>query len=737
MQQTHPVTFEISPTAGFTLDSANFSNTGTDSKYSSITFSNSSAANTASNTVIATINWNTQAVSSNGTIDMTIVNNSVVANGINFSTTIVITDFWPSQSVMSTDGIALLSLGEVFGQYKLSATIPAGVETHLTTINIAASPGFQFDLLDIPYATVSNVDGLGAVQTISSQIVSYTPEGNVQSIQIVINVLATEEISVVDGFTIPIQWGTLIPVTTNWLAASTYVIEDDATTTQLGIYTNGGIPTIEIEAGNPWIVSAVVDTPPAGQSPSTVTVTTTANAGSARDANLTMYPSWNYMQTAAIILNFQQSGEPYINIFRANVNTGEFLNDVTMSIYQAAAGVNVAMVATNGNEPQASDFTLPSWLTYSYIELSEFQPFNQSITNWWVYFDRSLNTTTSTRTGTIGVNHDPNPYDGSDTILIKQLGSYDATTDTVLFCDISGNTITNIDIPFSGDVYTGYLNVNNAQTLEPYQSYVYNPSIQINLTGTGDSLDLWDVFNVTSFEVDPALPYTHTYQISMGDNTAGLLNNLTNVATLEAYYQDSAGGYYASNNTSTPNHTMTWTQAASPFGYFVGQNAGSNSVPSGTLPPNIANPASVSGANTSIFGPGATDGVSGWQAAFDQIGVNLIDGVDYTSVLFDKIGYWADSTATLKFIEGTSSTYATTWSGAAAFSASSHPTWLTGVVVTAPTPSGNSNGIVKFSIADFPGAVGAARYASIGLFTGASATIPAHVFHIVQYDAIQ
>ena len=730
-------TFEISPTAGFTLNSANFSNTGTDSQYSSITFANSGTANASSNTVIATINWNTQAVTSNGTIDMTIVNNNVIENGINFSTTVVITDFYPSQSVFSTDGIAQLSLGEVFGQYKLSATIPAGVETHFTTINIAGDPGFQFDLLDIPYATVSNVDGLGAVQTISSQIVSYTPEGNVDSVQIVINVTATEETSVVDGFTIPVQWGTLVPVTTNWLAGDTYVIEDDATTTQLGIYTNGGIPTIQIEAGQPWLVSAVVDTPPAGQSPSTVTVTTTANTGSARDANLTMYPDWNYMQTAPLVLNFQQSGEPYINIFRANVNTGEFLSSITMGTFATGPGVNKVMVNTNGLEPSVSDFTIPSWLTFSYVELSEFQPSNQSLTNWWVYFDRSLNETTVTRTGTIAVRHNPTTLENSS-ITIKQLGSYDATTDTVFFCDISGNTITNIDIPFGGDVYTGYLNVPVAQTLEPYQSYVYNPSIQINLTGTGDMLDLWDVFNVTSYELDPALPYTHTYQISMGDNTAGLLNNLTNVATLEAYYQDSAGGYYASNNTSTPNHTMTWTQAASPFGYFVGQNLGFNTAPSGTLPPGLSTiPASVSGASTSIFGPGATDGVSGWQATFGLSGVNLIDGVDYTSVLFDKVGYWADSTATLKFIEGTLSNLATTWSGAAAFSASSHPTWLTGVVVTAPTPSGNSNGIVKFSIADFPGAAGAVRYASVGLFTGASTTIPAHVFHIVQYDITQ
>ena len=725
-------TFEILPSSGFTLNSANFSNTGTDSQYSSITFANSGTANTSSNTVIATINWNTQAVTSNGTIDMTIVNNNVVENGINFSTTLNITDYYPSQSVLSTGGIAQVSLGEVFGQYKLSATIPAGVETHFTTITMAGDPGFQFDVLDVPYVTVSNVNGLGAVQTISSQVVSYTPEGNVESVQVVINVLATEEISLVDGFTIPIQWGTLIAVTTNWLVGSTYVIEDDATTTDLGIYTNGGVPTIEIEAGNPWLVSAVVNTPPAGQTPSTVTVTTTANTGAARDADLTMYADWDFNQTTPIVVNFQQSGEPYINIFRANVNTGEFLNDVTLSTYQTAAGVNVAMVATNGNEPQASDFTLPSWLTYSYVELSEFQPLNQSITNWWVYFDRSLNTTTSTRTGTIGVNHDPNPFAASDTILIKQLGSYDATTDTVLFCDISGNTITNIDIDFTGDTYTGYLNVNNAQTLQPLQAVALNPSLQL----VGSEIGGWEISDITPAS-DPVLPYTHTYQISMGDNTAGLLNNLTNVVTVEAYYQDSDGGYYASNNTSTPNHTMTWTQAASPFGYFIGQNAGYNSAPDGALPPSISQPASTSAQNTSIFGPGVSDGVSGWGALFDALGVNTIDGVDYTSVLFDNIGYWADSTATLKFIEGTSSNYATTWSGAAAFSASSHPTWLTGVVVTAPTPSGNSNGIVKFSITDNPGGANSARYVSIGLFTGASTTIPAHVFHVAQYDTTQ
>ena len=168
-------------------------------------------------------------------------------------------------------------------------------------------------------------------------------------------------------------------------------------------------------------------------------------------------------------------------------------------------------------------------------------------------------------------------------------------------------------------------------------------------------------------------------------------------------------------------------QSAGPFGYFIAQNA--NPVP-GVLP---QEPTGVQNSSGSLLGPDQSDGVLGWVAFFSSVGVNNINNIDYTSTLFDLVGYWTDASGSLKYIEGTTSSPATTWVGSAVFSGASHPSWLSGVVTTAPSPAGNANGIIKFSIDDYVGA-NQYRYATIGLFTSASSTLPSHVFYIIQYN---
>jgi len=715
-------TFVINPSPGFVLDATGFSNNTTDSLYSAVTFTNSGVANTPSNTVIATVTWVNQTISADDSIVFQIQNILPTDNTLTFESTF--TQYYAimggasNQSQVSfTGGISTVSYLET-GIWKLTANIPANETVELISYRISTSPGYVFKSNGIPSASIINPSGFQAFQAITTQVPNVNDQGYVDYVDVSVSVIASEDINLTDGYTISNNVGNSVAIGAFWNAGESFVIDDANTGTILGISTNGSIPTIVPEAAATWITSAVVDPNVLGQPYITATITTTVNTGAARTGTLKLYSSADVAQTSPQTLNFTQSVADYIALWQANLNNGNLIG-VASQTNSADAAVVRLMVSTNGAAPLDADFTFnytvgaSGWLSFASAQVSPFQPNDGDTVNYWVDFNQLINPVGTTRTAIITAAHTSGSP--SDTFTLNQAGSYDSSTDTIVFTDVSGTPITSLNIAQQAGLYTGYL-IASGGTL---------PVVQIVPQAFGDQIDLWEIIEVTAVG---GQPYTHTYKITVNDNDGAFLNLPGTIsATVNAFYQDNTnGGSTASNTTTTPDDTLTVIQSAGPFGYFIAQNA--NPVP-GVLP---QEPTGVQNSSGSLFGQ-QSDGVLGWGAFFSSVGVNQYNNIDYTSTLFDLVGYWTDASGSLKYIEGTTSSPATTWVGSAVFSGASHPSWLSGVVTTAPSPAGNANGIIKFSIDDYVGA-NQYRYATIGLFTSASSTLPSHVFYIVQYN---
>ena len=715
-------TFVINPSPGFVLDATSFSNNTTDSLYSAVTFTNSGVANTPSNTVIATVTWVNQTISADDSIVFQIKNILPTANTLTFESTFTwyyaIMGGASNQSEVSfTSGISTVSYLEP-GKWKLTANIPANETVELVNYRISANSGYVFKSNGIPSVSIVNPSGFQAFQAITSQVPHVNDQGYVDYVDVSVSVIASEDINLVDDYQIDNNVGNSVAIGAFWNAGEAFVTDDANTGTILGISTNGSIPTIVPEAAATWITSAVVDPNVAGQPYITATITTTVNTGAARTGTLKLYSSADVAQASPQTLNFNQSAADYIALWQANLNNGNLIG-VASQTNSADAAVVRLMVSTNGTTPVTGDFTFnytvgaSGWLSFASAQVSPFQPNDGDTVNYWVDFNQLVNPVGTTRTAIITAAHTSGSP--SDTFALNQAGSYDSSTDTIVFTDALGTPITSLNIAQQAGLYTGYL-IASGGTL---------PVVQIVPQAFGDQIDLWEIIEVTAL-ISPF--YTHTYKITVNDNDGGFLNLPGTIsATVNAFYQDNTnGGSTASNTTTTPDDTLTVIQSAGPFGYFIAQNA--NPVP-GVAP---QDPTGVISAQGSLLN-GQFDGVLGWSAHFSSVGLNQVNGIDYTSTLFDLVGYWTDASGSLKYIEGTNSSPATTWAGAAVFSGASNPSWLSGVVVTAPSPSGSANGIIKFTINDYIG-VNTARYASVGLFTSASSTLPSHVFHIVQYN---
>ena len=715
-------TFVINPSPGFVLDAADFSNNTTDSLYSAVSFANSGTASTASNTVIATVTWVNQTISADDSIAFQIQSVTPTFNTLTFESTFSqyysVMGGTSNQSQISfTGGISAVSYIEP-GKWKLTANIPTNETVELVNYRISANSGYVFKSNGIPSVSIVNPSGFQAFQAITSQVPHVNDQGYVDYVDVSVSVIASEDINLVDDYQIDNNVGNSVAIGAFWNAGEAFVTDDANTGTILGIGTNGSIPTIVPEAAATWITSAVVDPNVLGQPYITATITTTVNTGAARTGTLKLYSSADVAQASPQTLNFTQSAADYIALWQANLNNGNLIG-VTSKTNSADAAVVRLMVSTNGAVPVTGDFTFnytvgaSGWLSFASAEVSPFQPNDGDTVNYWVDFNQLVNPVGTTRTAIITAAHTSGSP--SDPFTLNQAGSYDSSTDTIVFTDISGTTITSLSIANTAGLYTGYL-IASGGTL---------PVVQIVPQAFGDQIDLWEIIEVTAVG---GQPYTHTYKITVNDNDGAFLNLPGTIsATVNAFYQDNTnGGSTASNTTTTPDDTLTVVQASGPFGYFIAQNA--NPVP-GVAP---QDPTGVISAQGSLL-DGEFDGVLGWSAYFSSVGLNQVNGIDYTSTLFDLVGYWTDASGSLKYIEGTGSSPATTWAGAAVFSAASNPSWLSGVVVTAPSPSGSANGIIKFTINDYIGA-NTARYASVGLFTSASSTLPSHVFHIVQYN---
>lgn len=718
-------TFVINPSPGFVLDAAGFSNNTTDSLYSAVTFTNSGIANTPSNTVIATVTWANQTISADDSIVFQIQSIIPTANTLTFECTF--SQFYAAMGGTSnesqisfTGGISAVNYLQA-GIWKLSANIPTNETVELINYRISTNSGYIFKSNGIPSASVINPSGFQAFQAITSQVPHVNNQGYVDYVDVSVSVIASEDTSLIDGYAINNDVGNSVAISAFWSAGQSFVTDDDNTSTILGISTNGSIPTIVPQSSPTFITGVVVDPNVSGQPYITATVTTTVNTGAARTGTLKLYSSADVGQASPQTLNFTQSSADYIAIWQANLSNGNLIG-VTSQTNSADAAVVRLMVSTNGAIPVSGNFSFnytvgaSGWLSFASAQASQFQPNDGDTTNYWVDFNQLVNPAGTTRTAVISAAHTSGSP--SDTFSLSQAGSYDSSTDTIIFTNASGNAITSLGIAQQAGLYTGYLKASGG-TL---------PLVQIVTQGFGDQIDLWDIIDVTAVG---GQSYTHTYKISVNDNNGAFLNLPGPItATVNGFYQDNTnGGSAASNTTSTPDDTLTVVQSAGPFGYFIAQNA--NPVP-GVIPQDPTN--AIANTNSSLL-VGPADGVLGWTTIFNNVGVNYFDGIDYTSTLFDDVGYWTDSSGSLKYIQGTISSPATTWSGAAVFSASSHPSWLSGVVVTAPNPAGNANGIIKFKIDDYAGV--SPRVATIGLFTSASSTLPAHVFFILQSNTAQ
>ena len=496
---------------------------------------------------------------------------------------------------------------------------------------------------------------------------------------------------------------------------------DNAAISTIVVFDNNDslIPTVTIESGQTWVTSVTVDPVPVGTLFSSATVVTAANTGSAREADLKLYAGSDTGQTTPSTLVFKQNALDAIQIYRANFNNGSIISDTTYNV-SAANHIIKVMVATNGIAPVSGDFTFnytvgaSGWLSFSSVEEApgnlQISP-EGSTTNYWVRFNRVLNTIGTTRTAVITATH---PDDAvSDTITINQLGAYDPATDTITFCDASGNSITNFAVPNTAATTTGFLKS------APLVSGV-NPLVYVDdATGTvfdelGDPEQLYPVIGDVTFVAGQS--YTHTYTISFGDNIG--FQNYTGI--IHGYY--AGGSYYASNQTSNPDDTVTATQPGSPYAYWARYAMAAPAPGQAPMsPPNaIEN-------NDQEWG--------GWTYVFSKVGRSQTDLVDYTAQDFE-VGIYASAGVTYKYIEYLTANTPTNWSTASTFSASSKPTWMTNVVINNSTGSvgGQIDGRLRFRIAD--NNTGMFRNVIIGIYTSASTTSPASVLRLIQLNTI-
>ena len=721
-------TFVITPAPGFVLDAVNFSNATSSSFYSAVTFTNSGVANSASNTVVATITWTNQAISADGVATFQIQTSTANANSLNWVSKLelVSTFYWDAASEQSTisfqGGVAtpaFLSAGQIAQQgdsYSLTANLQPNVQTELVKFRLSANPGYAFNPSQLPYiGFLTNPNEYQAIQTTSETFIHTNVAGQIDYVDITVSVFAAEEIELSDGFAIYANIGQTEVLGANWLTNEITI--DDAALSTIVVFDNNDalIPTATIEAGETWVTSVTVNPVPVNALYSSVTVVTTANAGSAREADLKLYAGSDTGQTTPSTLVFKQNALDAIQIYRANFNNGLIISDTTYNV-SAAPHIIKLMVATNGIAPVTGDFTFnytvgaTGWLSFDSVEEApgDLQTSPEgSTTNYWVRFNRTLNNVGTTRTAIITATHPDNVV--TDTITINQLGAYDPATDTITFCDVSGNPITNFAVPSTAATTTGYL------ISAPLVSGV-NPLVYVDdATGTvfdeqGSAENLYPVIGDVTYVAGQ--PYTHTYTISFGDNAG--FGDYTGI--IHGYY--AGGSYYASNQTSNPDDTVTATQPGSPYAYWARYNMAAPAPGQAPMsPPNaIANDGQLWG---------------GWLYVFNAIGVSQTDAVDYTAQDFE-VGIYASVGVTYKYIEYTPSDVPTDWSTATEFSASLKPTWMTNVVINNATGGvgGQVDGRLRFRIAD--NGTGDFREVIIGIYTSASATSPASVLRLLQ-----
>ena len=753
-------TFVINPSPGFVLDASLFSNNATDSLYSAVTFANSGVANTPSNTVIATVTWVNQTISADDSIVFQIQSTVPFLNGVNFESQILVvnTGGYPLTPPANVDisfisGVAgIQQLEGSTTNWTTNANIPANEEVILTKVRISPSAGYfapnnVTSLANSTYVVNGNFEEgestLQAFMTLS-EFTSIDSNGIVEYTELTLRCTSSEDVELVDSYAILISVNPVQPITTEWLVGET-VVDDAVTSTILNFTNYGEAPSFTIEAGQPWLVSVTANNSIDGSPVGSATVITTANTGAAREADLSIYSSNDPTQASPSTLVFKQNALDTIQLYRANTTTGQLISNSSFNV-SAAATNRALMVSTNAVvsgtsqplAPVSGDFTFnygagPSgWLTVQGIEIaSDQQNVSEGIpTNYWVYFTPTFNATVTVRSVIITATH----ADGSvtDTFTITQQGVYDAATDTVIFCDAAGNETANINVPYTYTIGTGYLKQLPAGGI-PIVDSLYDVA---TIGPSSNEDDLTFSNQITNVTAVAGQPYTHTYQYTVP------INNLTasKLVTAAVFYTGSSN--YASNQTNVPDDQITFTQAPSPFAWFIenftdlevyplfANDTQPTSTPTASVATNMAN---------SVMA--IQNFVNGFQYSFNPAAVLATNGINYSNTaagtLFNFVGIYASTGYSLKYIEGTTASYNFGFEGGYIvndFTVSSKPSWITDVALST-TSSGNNfaDGAIKFKIS--PNTTGGLiRLFVIGMFLS-GATSPARVIEIKQSGA--
>ena len=296
-----------------------------------------------------------------------------------------------------------------------------------------------------------------------------------------------------------------------------------------------------------------------------------------------------------------------------------------------------------------------------------------------------------------------------------------------------GNPITNIDVPYTYTIGTGYLKQVPDTGGIPIVDALYDANIVGPSSNSDDIIFSNQITNVTAVT---GQPYTHTYQYTVP------MNNLTasKLVTAAVFYTGSSS--YASNQTNVPDNQITFTQAPSPFAWFIenftdlevyplfANDTQPTSMPTASVTTNMAN---------SVMA--IQNFVNGFQYSFNPNAVLATNGINYSNTvagtLFNLIGIYASTGYSLKYIEGTTASVNFGFEGGYTvndFTVSSKPSWITDVALSTTSSSNNfADGAIKFKISPNTTS-GLTRLFVIGMFFS-GATSPARVIEIKQSGA--
>lgn len=577
-------TFTIIPNPGFSLSASSFVTVegaqGTD-LYSSITFADSGVAGTASNTVVATINWFSESVTSDQNIALQITTEAV-PSFVNYQALInVSADFDNGETVSfnyDSDVVTIAPEGVVLDgqqQYSLLAFLPVNESTELFTVNITgggnivytSNPGlfFQTSLIDNNEAYSTTYAYTQSNQSIVVSYLAGTEDETISSDNNVFTVLSS-------GQTAQLSWGSII-----------WNIDDNAGVYSIPINSNVGVGNVTLSnPADTWI------TTPINFDNNFAYVEVAENTtGSGRSAMLNLFPPNNNsipnLQTPQVAV-FQAEGEQ--TDIKAAYNTGwaegwftfgppqegltgafevQKEGHVDGKLYLATD--DQVLTAPNDGDvvvyyddgTQATHSSPSGWITLS----NSYQAPSGLINLAEMSFTVAPNTTTVARSADIIFTHPDSPADSSDTLSITQEAGYNPAVNTIqLKYDASaplGDAATQVQtLNIEKDASTYTIQILSSEGYE-------NPTLGIGSWGnepegpTANNPGGWANLSAIIPTNNPTLidNYTHHFTFNIEEN----IGNGDREFKIFCYHDE--------NDTNTPDATLLVVQKPEPVANFV------------------------------------------------------------------------------------------------------------------------------------------------------------------------